>query len=90
MAVPTGFVPPRKKSTLVTVAPALGAAMAVRGVAALSATIAPFKGAESDIAAVPVAIVTLTAVEVIAAPFESVTRAVSEKGPDVLGIQFTE
>jgi hypothetical protein len=87
-AEPMAVVPAVKKSTRPTVAPPLATAFAVTVVLAPRATLAPFVGAEMETVGVADVTVTLTADEVTMALFESVTRAVSENVPAMLGVQL--
>lgn len=86
-AVPTIVVPARK-STRLTTAPPEADAVAVSEVLAPRATVVPFVGAVSATVGTEVATVTATAEEVAAAPLLSVTRAVSETAPAVMGVQL--
>jgi hypothetical protein len=89
-AVPTTVVPERK-STRVTVVPLLAAAVALNVAAVPSVSDAPLVGAVRETVGTPAAAtVTLTAEEVIVAPLESVTRAVSAKFPAVEGVHVVE
>ena len=88
-AVPITVLPTRK-STRLTVAPDEAVAVAVSVGVVPRAMLAPLAwlviatvGSEGDT-------VTLTAVDVTAPVLESVTRAVSETAPVVVGVQLTE
>ena len=87
--MPTTVVPERK-STRVTVVPLLAAAVALNVAAVPSVSDAPLVGAVRETVGTPAATVTLTVEEVMAAPLESVTRAVSVKFPAVDGIHVVE
>ena len=71
-----------------TVAPPKAAAVAVSVGEVPSATEAPLLWLVSETVGTDVATVTLTAVEVIAAALESVTRAVSDTAPVAVGVQL--
>ena len=87
MTVPTIVVPTRNW-TCDTVAPAPGAAVAVRVTLLPAVTTAPVNGAVSDIVGTAAATTfTLTIDEARAVPFESVTRAVSDVIPAAVGVQ---
>ena len=86
-AVPTTVVPERK-STRVTVVPLLAAAVALNVAAVPSVSDAPLVGAVRETVGTPAATVTLTAEEVMVAPLESVTRAVSAAAPVAVGVQL--
>lgn len=86
-AVPT-IVEPTRKSTRLTVADPLAVAVALRVVELPSPTDEPLVGTVSETVGVEAVTVTLTAVEVIGAPLESVTRAVIETAPATVGVQF--
>ncbi len=88
--MPTTVVPERK-STRVTVVPLLANAVALNVAAVPSVSDAPLVGAVRATVGTPAAAtVTLTAEEVVAVPFESVTRAVSAKFPAADGIHVVE
>ena len=85
-------VVPAKKSTREIVFPTPGAADAEIETGDPTETVVPFEGeviATVGDAAGEVETVTLTAGDVIGAPLESVTRAVRETAPVVVGVQFT-
>ena len=86
-AVPTTVVPERK-STRVTVVPLLAAAVALSVVAVPRVSDAPLAGAVRETVGTPAATVTLTTEEVMAAPLESVTRAVIAAAPVAEGVQL--
>ena len=81
-------VPLAKKATWVMVEPAVGVAVAVTFVAVPVATVALLAGAVRT-TEVDAAAVTVTAEEVTVVLFESSTRAVREKLPEVAGTQVT-
>ena len=86
--MPTTVVPERK-STRVTVVPLLAAAVALNVAAVPSVNDAPLVGAVRETVGTPAAAtVTLTAEEVMVAPLESVTRAVSAAAPVAVGVQL--
>jgi hypothetical protein len=87
LTVPTIVVPTRNW-TWATVAPAPGAAVAVRVTLLPAVTSAPVNGAVSEIVGTAAATtLTLTTDEVTAVPLESVTRAVSDAIPAAVGVQ---
>ena len=86
-AVPTTVVPERK-STRATVVPLLATAVALTVAAVPSVSDEPLVGAVSETVGTPAATVTLTVEEVMAAPLESVTRAVSAAAPVAVGVQL--
>jgi hypothetical protein len=86
-AVPTTVVPARK-STRATVAPPAAVALAVRVLATPRGRFVPLAGSVTETVGTLVATVTLTADDAITAELESVTRAVSETRPAVVGVQF--
>jgi hypothetical protein len=86
--VPTMVVPTRK-STRVTVTPPRAEAVAVNGVAVPNAIATPLAWLVRATVGTEAATVTLTGVDVVAAPLESVTLAVSEAGPFAVGVQLT-
>ena len=89
VTVPTIVVPTRNW-TCATVAPAPGAAFAVRVTLLPAVTTAPVNGAVSEIVgAAAAATFTFTIDEVTAVPLESVTRAVSDEIPAAVGVQAT-
>lgn len=89
VSVPTIVVPTRNW-TWATVAPAAGVALAVNVILLPTVTTEPAAGAVTlTVAEAAADTVTLTADEETIAPFESVTRAVSETAPLPLGTQFT-
>ena len=82
-------VVPERKSTRLTTAPPLADALAVTVAEVPRGIEAPFVGVVIATVGTEVATVTATAVEVIAALLESVTRAVSETLPVAVGVQLT-
>jgi hypothetical protein len=81
------IVVPTRNWTCATVAPAPGAAVAVRVTLLPAVTTAPINGAVSDIVgAAGETTFTLTVDEVTAVPLESVTRAVSDVIPAAVGV----
>ena len=89
VTVPTIVVPTRNW-TCATVAPAPGAAVAVRVTLLPAVTTAPINGVVSEIVGAAAATtLTLTIDEATAVPFESVTRAVSDVIPAAVGVQAT-
>ena len=83
-------MPSTKNATLATVAGALALAEAESVTVALPVRLALAAGAVIETDSPEAATVTLTAVEVTTAPFESVTRAVSEAAPVAVGVHVTE
>ena len=81
---------PARKSTRVTLAPTLAVAVAERAVEEPSDISVPLVGPVRETVGADAATVTLTAVEVTAAPFESVTFAVRETAPLADGVHVTE
>lgn len=82
------MVPERKSTRAIVPLPAT--AFAVRRTEELIPIEAPLVGAVSVTVGSAVTAETVTALEVIAAPFESVTRAVRETLPAVVGVHVTE
>lgn len=85
-AVPMEVVPARK-STRLTDNPPVAAAAAVMVALVPSGILVPFDGLVIDTVGSAAATVTLAADDVAVLPFESVTRAVREKVPVVVGVQ---
>ncbi len=85
--MPTIVVPTRNW-TCATVAPAPGAAVAVRVTLLPAVTTEPIDGAVRDIVGAAAATtLTFTVDEATAVPLESVTRAVSDVIPAAVGVQ---
>ena len=84
------MLPPVRNCTCVTVAPAPAVAVAESVTVAPTVTTAPLVGAVMVAVGVLALMVTLTADEVTAAPLVSVTLAVSEAAPAVVGGQLNE
>ena len=80
-------VVPARKSTRLTVAPPLPAAVAVRVALVPRAIAVPLVGLVIATVGTAAATVTETADEVTVVPLESVTRAVSETVPVLVGVQ---